>query len=388
MHRNDYVILGAALVILVVVGVLAALNAPDPQAPRLSVRNDREDGALLLKLWLEQSGFATREVVTYEDLPRVDVLFLMEPIITYAPNQVQQLRVWVEAGNTLVVTGQPFRINQVLRPFGLEQTFFFEGESSERINQAAPLLLSPPVEQPRLQDGFPIIAAAENDQVVPHFFLGSQPVLISQPARRGQVWVIGSSAPLTNRYLQQAANANLIANIMQRLPADVVIGFDELAHGYGTQTEVTFNDWLFGSAPGWGVLTLVAITFIWIAAQGRRFGRAVPLPDDRVRRESVEYVQAIALLFRRSGERTEVMKHYETQLRRQISERLALNPSLPSAEWIKAAIYADPTLDEALLRDVFAHLQMSSPSEADLVQAAAATEALIRQVTMQQNSPS
>jgi hypothetical protein len=381
MRRNDYLILGAALVILVVVGVLAAINAPDSQAPRLSVRNEQEDGALLLKLWLEQSGLVTREVVTYEDLPRVDVLFLLEPIITYTPNQMQQLRVWVEAGNTLIVAGLPFRTSQVLRPFGLEQTLFFEDVAAESPVQSAPLLLSPPLEQPRLQNGFPIIAAVENEQVVPHVFLGSQPVLISQAAGRGQLWVIGSSDPLTNRHLQQTANADLIANIIQTVPVDAVIGFDELAHGYGTQTEATFNDWLFGSAPGWGVLTLVAITFVWIAARGRRFGRAVPLPDDRVRRESVEYVQAMALLFRRSGERTEVMKHYEMQLRRRVSERLALNPSLPASEWIKAAIYAEPTLDEIALRSLFMRFGMPSPTESDLVQAAAESEALIQQVT-------
>ena len=102
---------------------------------------------------------------------------------------------------------------------------------------------------------------------------------------------------------------------------------------------------------------------IFLALQGRRFGRAVPLPSDRLRREPVEYIQAMANLFRRSGQRAAILKHYRDQLRRRLTERYALDPHLDDIELVKTIVFRDPTVDEAALRGLLRRLSSKQINE-------------------------
>lgn len=146
-----------------------------------------------------------------------------------------------------------------------------------------------------------------------------------------------------------------------------MIGFDEGGHGYADPTQQSLFAWLFGTTAGWGVLAGLGLTMVYAASRGRRFGRAVPLPDDRLRRESVEYIQAMATLFRRSGQRSEILRHYDGQLRRRLSERYAVDPRLEAVELLKTVIYRDPSLDETQLRRLLLGLAQPRISEAGLV---------------------
>ena len=59
---------------------------------------------------------------------------------------------------------------------------------------------------------------------------------------------------------------------------------------------------LLTTPPGLGLVLAFGLTFVFLALRGRRFGRIVPLPDETLRREPVEYIQAMANLYRRSGQ--------------------------------------------------------------------------------------
>ncbi|MBA3872312.1 MAG: hypothetical protein H0X30_24480 [Anaerolineae bacterium] len=88
----------------------------------------------------------------------------------------------------------------------------------------------------------------------------------------------------------------------------------------------------------------------------------------------------MATLFRRSGERSEMLKHYESQLRRRLSERYALDPNLESGELLKTVIYRDPSINEVEFRGLLARLRRTNISEAELVRTVSDVDTFMKQL--------
>ena len=366
MSRGSQVRLVAGVVVaLVIFAVLTVLLAPVPRAPALSTRSAEPDGAMALQLWLRRSGFTVREIVSYDDLDNVDLLFVLEPLFFhYEDDDAIRVSQWVEDGHTLIAAGTPFALNTVLRPYEVALEYLSIGDAT--LTLAAPTLLHPPV-NPFRGEAVATVLTERRDLLV-HVYSGTQPVLASFAQGDGRVWVAGALRPFTNRGLQDANNANLIMNLIAGLPADSVIGFDEAAHGFGAVDQQSVAQWLFGTPAGWSILLLIAVIMTYLASRGRRFGRAVPLPSERLRRESVEYVVAMANLYRRAGQRSAVLAHYEQQLRRRVAERYAVDPRLDSAEFVRAIAYRDDTFDTQTLDLLLKRLSRSKVSEQELVQ--------------------
>jgi hypothetical protein len=232
--------------------------------------------------------------------------------------------------------------------------------------RVGPTLTVPPVDKVRA-DPLYTVETKRADLVV-HLAAQHKPVLVSFGEGQGTVLIAGAFRPFTNRGLSDPGSARLVLNLLSRVRQGALIGFDEARHGFG-EVQSLFG-WLVGTAPGWGIILALALTMTYLAFRGRRFGRAVPLPSDRLRREPVEYIQAMANLFRRSGQRAEILKHYRGQLRRSLSERYALDPTLDDIEMVKTIVFRDPAVDEAALRGLLRRLASKQISEQVLVCAA------------------
>jgi len=89
----------------------------------------------------------------------------------------------------------------------------------------------------------------------------------------------------------------------------------------------------------------------------------------------------MATLFRRSGQRSEILRHYNDQLRRRLSERYAVEPKLDTIEFVKTVVYHDPALDEAVLRDLMKRLSQKKVSEQELVKTASDVDEFLRSLT-------
>ncbi len=366
------ILAGTALVLLAAVTVFIT---PAPDAPPLSVRSDEADGALALQLWLERSGYRAREITDrLTGLERVNVLFVLNPTVPYSESDARLVQDWVRMGNTLIVAGTPFVVNTVLEPYDAAVALL--AERRPMLSAAAPTLLQPPVDAARTEAVY--AGRTGRGDAVPHLFSGGQPVLVSFPEGAGQVWVSSAVRPFTNLGLQDAGSARLIANLLAGLPPDTVIGFDEQAHGFGGEGQPSIAAWLVTTASGWGVIALVVLTFAYLALRGRRFGSPVPIPEARLRRESVEYLQAMAGLLRRSGGRAEVLRHYEAQFGRRLSEGYGVDPRLDGAELVKTIVYREPSVDEAALRGLLGQLARREVSETELVAIAAEMDRTLR----------
>ena len=333
---------------------------------------------MALQMWLRRSGYEVREVLSYDQLDRVDVLFVLEPFpFIYANGEPQRLRNWVEKGHTLIIAGTPFAANGLLAPYDLSLNFL--RDSDEFLSPAAPSLVSPPFSAVRAEAVATI--ETERDDVVPHLFSVNLPVLVSAEQGGGRLWVSGALRPFTYQGLRDPGSARLVANLLASIPTTFTIGFDEAAHGYGDSGGQSLAGWLFSTAPGWGIVLALVVTMAYLSTRGRRFGRTIPLPDERLRRESVEYIHAMATLFRRSGQRSEILRHYNDQLRRRLSERYAVEPKLDTIEFVKTVVYHDPALDEAVLRDLMKRLSQKKVSEQELVKTASDVDEFLRSLT-------
>ncbi len=374
---RDARILTVSLVVLVILAAITVAVAPPPEAPPLSVRSAGRDGAMALQMWLRRSGYDVREVLSYNQLDAVDVLFVLEPLLfIYSGEEAQLLQRWVEDGHTLIIAGTPFAVNSLLAPYELSLNFL--PISGEMLSPAAPSLISPPFSAVRAE----AVSVVETERAdgAPHLFSVDLPVLVSASHGAGRVWVSGALRPFTNLGLQDPGSARLVANLLAGIPTTFTIGFDEAAHGYGDPASQSLSGWLFGTAPGWGIVLALVVTMVFLETRGRRFGRAVPLPDERLRRESVEYIYAMATLFRRSGQRSEILRHYDDQLRRRLSERYAVDPKLDAIEFVKTVVYRDPTLDEAVLRDLMKRLSQKKVSEQELIKTASDVDKFLAQL--------
>lgn len=380
IQRSDLRLLIGAFVALVIVSAIIVSRQEPPAFP-LSVRNDRQYGAMALRLWLERSGYQVRETnSSASDLDDIDVLFKLNEYSWDMPSEDvsgDNLREWVEAGNTLIVAGTPFALNDFLTTFDISLGFYPNIQTQTIFISAAPTLVAPPVYETVLISPFPI--ETERRDVVPHLFTyDGQPVLVSFPQGAGVVWVSGSTYPFTNVGIQQADNGALIANMLASVPSGATIGFDERLFYQGPNT---FNDWLFGTAPGWGIVLAVGMTMVYLFLRGRRFGAPIPLPENRLRREPVEYIQAMATLFRRTGQREAMMQHYQGQLRRRLSERYGVDPKLQGDELVKRVVYVDPSVDEAELRDLLTRLSRTNVSEHELISVAADVDGYLKKIS-------
>lgn len=368
--NSDIRLLGGVLLALIIIAVMTLIAGPGQSGPPLSVHNSEPDGAMALSLWVERSGFGVDEIT--EDpiqMGKERTLFILDPQTPYTAVEATYLRDWVRAGNTLIVTGEPDNVNDLLKPYSVSLDYAF---SNDAVSLNAPTLISPPFDHARVQVRY-FIDSTRTD-LIAHASSGGM-VIVSFNEGKGQVWVLGGSYPFTNRGLQDNQNAKLVLNLINTLPNGSV-GFDEARHGFGTAHSVT--GWLFNTPPGWSILLALGLTLLYLALRGRRFGRVMSVPEERLRREPVEYIQAIANLFRRSGQRAEMLSHYRGQLRRRLAERYGIDPRLSDVETVKTIVFRDPRVDETALRKLLAGLSRKSVSESELVTAASDVDEWLR----------
>ncbi len=370
--RLYLVLIGFAVLFVIVTALTVPLNS---DIPPLSVRSSDPDGSMALDLWLAASGYHVQEVTSLDkQIESTNLLFILNPIIESSATDANQIDEWVKQGNTLIIAGSPDFTDTLLNVFNVQMTDLSAG--SLTLSPAAPVLTNPPFNSARVEAIFGIDTPRAD--ATPYLFSEGQPVLISFPEGLGTVWVSGALRPFTNLGLNDSGDAALLANMLASVPHRAVIGFDEALHGFGDDTQQTLSGWLFGTATGWAILIAFALTMVYLALRGRRLGRALPLPDQQVRRDSREYIQAIATLFRRSGQRGEILQHYDQQLRRRLSERYAVDPHLKSAEMVRAVSEREPSMNAPALQTALDDLGRQNVNEQQLVETAAEVDRLLR----------
>jgi len=372
----------------VMVAIISAAIAPAPLPPPLSARSADENGALALRLWLEESGYSVQQMSADSALDSLDVLFILGDKV-YSDVAARRIRDWVQRGGLLIVgiesSTRPIALlegneqNNILAAFNIftelpPSSALIRDQGNNGRALSAPTLTTPPVENLILGSVYGI--TTERTDLVAHVTIGNVALVASVDEGAGRVWISGGVRPFTNIGIQEKDSAALILNFLADVLPNARIGFDERLNT--GSSEQTLSNWLFQTVPGWGILSAVGLTFVFLALRGRRFGVAVPLPDDRLRREPFEYIRAIANLYRRSGQREEMARHYHRGLRRRLIEHYGLDPALSDQQLVETIVRRDAEVDGAALRDLLKRLSQQNISEADLIRSASDATAWMR----------
>jgi hypothetical protein len=376
---TDTRLLAMGIVGVILAAILTVTFAPGPKPPPTSVRSSGPQGALALRLWLERIGYETRELVSKSIQPGdLDVIFALNPRTPYTEEEARHLRDWVRRGHTLIVAGSPYAVNSLLASYDVS-LFYLSYDGKER-SLTGPTLVIPPFE--RLKVGPIYGIASTRADLTMHLADGATPILVSFPEGAGIVWVCGTTRPFSNRGLMNdPASARLVLNLLAEDPPPATIGFDEAQLSAAEETRDSLYRWLTRSASGWSLLSAGALTMTFLVLRGRRFGRAIPLQEDRLLREPVEYIRAMANLLRRSGQRAYTLDHYRGQLRRALSKRYAIDPGLSDEALLKLVGSRDPTADVAALRRLLGQLAQRRVSEGELVALALDVDEWIRKLS-------
>ena len=127
-------------------------------------------------------------------------------------------------------------------------------------------------------------------------------------AGAGRAVILSDAEPLSNEHAGDDALAVLaVRAALAHTPASDTVFFAEYHQGIRgslTAAQVVAN-FFFGSPGGLALLHLVAVSLLFLAVSGTRFGRPTPAtaPPDRERRSPLEHVSALGALYRKADAR-------------------------------------------------------------------------------------
>ncbi len=309
-----------------------------------------ESGARAFFLTLEGLGMRPqRWQADFTALPSPGLLFILAPAAARSggailPYEIEALDDWVRRGSTLVVMGerknplyqalgvftsvpkrprpaggypvaepaQPGRLAAGVKEIHLQsgRAFRFGREKEERS-------LFGGEEEPDLPQ--PIQAPGE-DEWLTLFGTRADPVVITTSRGKGQYLLVSDAHPAGTLALAIPDNLHFMVNLAS-LAGEGALLFDEAHHrsirrGFVAYARARrFTPFL---------IYLLALLAVLLWRSGVRFGNPVPLVADP-RRDTREYVDAVATLYRNAGMARDALAAGYEQFRRRAAVRLGLS---------------------------------------------------------------
>jgi hypothetical protein len=362
---------GAALGVAAVFVALFALLMPsllgrDTTRDHSALRKNRWGCAALAELCRQTEPKLRVTTLTrpLDDLKDVHgVLLILDPERPFADAELKELIRWVDAGGVLVAAVEGFWDDpgalglraappywSLLAALGLKAI-----ERDARLEEAAPVRGSTLVQGVRrvaIRTRYTLEAAADagegeaSDEELPEYAIAlhrkdlhgqliadGRLVMASFRHGKGEVFVSSDAEMFANAMLGREDNLRLVANLIWPRAAGGVY-FDEYHHGFGARVAST-------TAPDPGplnrALIVVAVGFaVFLFGKAVRFGAPVAVFDPR-RRATMEYVDALAGLFRRGQANEWALQKMASAFRRRLAASIGL-PATVEAELLATAL--------------------------------------------------
>lgn len=372
LSRDTWLAIGLLVVLLAVTILAVFQQSRGNQSIPYDSNSTAPNGALALRLWLDDLGYTIYEerLSRFEIPPEVNLIFILEPLFPIETTEWVTLDRWVSNGGTLVLAGEEvLTIGPAMRQF--QFTVRYVVPQTNTLTAQAPLLTSPPVGAAQVEAR--AYLNTPRDDFVTHLALPEGPVLVSFEQGQGRVMLSTAPFPFSNRGLAEPGNAELVLNLISAAPQINTIWFDEWHHGLRSEEVIYAGpaDWLRYTPAGRAFVYVAVIVLVALLLVGQRFGRPVPLSRDMYRRTPLEYITAIANLGRRAGHRTDVLRQYHQRLKRGLGRRYRLNPTLPDDDYVEALSKLNPNLDVEALTRLLKRLKRQTVTEPDMIQLAA-----------------
>jgi hypothetical protein len=307
-----YVVAGVAVILTLVVLVVGtpAPNQDDDPSSRVAGKA----GTLALYNWLNKLGFGVHRISGQFDTSGTDALFIVDPRTPISEAEADTVIQSVTNGADLVLAVSPesepsaeallIRLRVDLgaaRPAGdsvPDQPIDVGGRVHHVPMAAGSSILPAPYLTPLLTQAGELTAVAE------------------QVSGGGRAYVLASAFPLSNDGLRDADSSTLVLSMLERARGGS-IGFDEFHHGEETVTPDGAVA-IFQSPLGLALLLGVASVVVFLAMSGRRLGHPLEGHDTALVPTTASYIEAMAGLYSRSGDRGAVATRYAEELRQRL----------------------------------------------------------------------
>lgn len=312
-------------------------NQANSQDQAGSTHSAGDQGALGLQRWLQSLGYnaSNLEYTEWRIPDSAHVLFTIAPDEQITEAQAEETLRWVRNGGTLilVVPNPPLFGNQNKLLDQLQATVVNDNdlEPVERAEAVQPLLTDPPLLSVPVNTQS--VLELNRDDYVPLLSSRLGPSVVGLQEGRGYVYLATSVFPFSNQGLRETGSGALILNLLARAPRDATVLFNEFHHGYNTPP--TLRGAILRQWWGWSAFYAALVIVLYIILTGRRFGRPVPLRADVARRSSAEYIQSLAMLFRRARKQSYMLEHYRNQLKRRLARPYGFVPPADDAAFVK-----------------------------------------------------
>jgi hypothetical protein len=378
-NRRDLIIIISLFVVLILFVAFGpqAQPATDPETP--TTRSAADGGARALFEWVQGMGYDARrlEYREFELSEEDDALFILNPSEAFTQEHAEATLDWVEQGGTLIFADDtPIFFggsNQLFEELQIERDVYSDTIEIERAPIAQPAFDQPPVSEILARTGR-VLVPQRNDYVK---LVGMDDATVVAGVKHGQgyMYISSSTYPFTVDGLRNKENARFVLNVLRRVPVGGRIQFDEYHHGYVRPPSA--GPPALGTPWGWAMAYALLATVFYLALNGRRFGRPIPLKEDVALRSSAEYVESMADLFQRGGKRSYIGRHYHTNFKRRLAKPYGINPQIDDDAFVRELARVRE-IDEATLSALLARLRSESLDEAGLVRVVGDMEAFLQ----------
>jgi len=382
MQLRDLLLIATLFGILIAFVVVSPGRAPSLAPDTPTTYSSAPTGALALYEWTRAMGYDARrlEYRPFELTDEDAVLVMLNPSAAISKDHARHIRTWVERGGTLIFaedTPALFGLSDaLLDELQMRMTVITGTQMIERAPALQPVFDQPPVRELNARPQRAL--APQRNDYAPLFGATDQILIAGVRIGQGYVYISATTHPFTNRGLRDRQHAALVLNMLRRAPPGGRVLFDEYHHGLVAPPAPT--DGLLRTPWGWAGIYAATVTALFLLLGGRRFGRAVPLKEERERRSSAEYVESIADLYQRGGKRAYMLRHFYASFKRRLAQPYGINPQVDDREFVYQLARLRP-IDEAALLALLAQLRATPASDAELLRVVAAADAFIQAQT-------
>ncbi len=305
-------------------------------APEPSTFNASPPGLKAFYTYLQESGRPVERwrapLKGLPSSPRSLTVVVMTTPSKLAPSDSDgdALADWVAAGGTLIYMADfslPFGPSALALHHRLDLEIQSRSLTIFRLSRVPITSASPTLPYPLLdgirslstQDSVNLLRAAETSITL--FADEAGPAVLYRPMGQGQVYLVRSSASMSNRTIGQADNLAFWQRVIDKHRGQGRVAFVEYYHGY-SDAEVA-SLWSRRDVK-LATLQVGLLSLVYLLSAGARFGGRRQLRD-RARRSSLEYAESMADLYLRAGAEAHVRSEALAQLSAEARDRLGLD---------------------------------------------------------------
>ncbi|MCG9126548.1 hypothetical protein JT359_03000 [Candidatus Poribacteria bacterium] len=334
-----------------------------------------EDGTTLTRI-LRKLKFQVTEISNNypSRLKKYDVLFLQDLKTSPTENEIRNIQDFVIDGGILIVCSSNDKaLSGLIDTYGLKlQNLTNNLEFVKRMNPY-PNFHDNPLDEIRPRTYY-VIDSLGRDIIV-LYGRENRGVVVTFEDGKGKVFFITSSYIFDENGLWTEENATLLYNLTSTFPRSAHIGLAiDRYVSFETKPPNTFVTLVLKTPIGIAGVYLCILFFLFIALQGRRFGKPMDIYEDN-RRLSSEYVDAMTILYQKNNTQMEILQHIREKFRHDLGTRWRVNPNLDTGVFIDELISHGVIDEEEELSNLLIHLDSSNITESQLIDIAKKVDA-------------